>query len=81
MPVTFVYGTEDWHYRDFVTAREGGLGKVLERSDSIDLVVLEGEVHGLATVDIQERVMSLVVEQLTGGSRHLAAVASNRELG
>ncbi|MGH2806115.1 MAG: alpha/beta fold hydrolase [Actinomycetota bacterium] len=77
LPVSFIYGTEDWHYRDFVTAREGGLGKVLEKGSAVDLVVLEGEVHGLATVKVQEEVMSLVLERLSSDAKHLTAVGSN----
>jgi pimeloyl-ACP methyl ester carboxylesterase len=65
VPVTFIYGTSDWHYRDFMTAREGRLDRVLEDSDEIDVVTFEGEVHGLTHVDTQKRIADLITSRLS----------------
>jgi pimeloyl-ACP methyl ester carboxylesterase len=61
VPVLFVYGTKDWHYEDFRLALTGRLGEVLSDAPRVEVVVLEGEVHGLSTVAMQQRVMDLTI--------------------
>lgn len=66
VPVLLIYGTEDHHYEDFVVARDRGrLGKVLEESPTTEVAVVEGLVHGLTRVEIQDRVAELALDWLT----------------
>jgi pimeloyl-ACP methyl ester carboxylesterase len=61
VPTLFIYGTKDWHYEDFQLAMAGRLGEVLANARHVQVMVLEGEVHGLSSVATQHRVMDLVV--------------------
>ncbi len=62
VPVLLVYGTKDYHYDDFLSARPGRLGKALSRAPLTDVLVVEGPVHGFPKVEVQERVLGLVVD-------------------
>lgn len=64
VPVLLVYGTKDQHYDDFLTARQGRLGPVLERAPLTRVEVVEGHVHGFTQVDAQRRVSELVFDWL-----------------
>jgi pimeloyl-ACP methyl ester carboxylesterase len=61
VPILFIYGTSDWHYEDFQLAMSGRLGEILADAPHVQVTVLEGEVHGLSSVAIQQRVMDLVL--------------------
>jgi pimeloyl-ACP methyl ester carboxylesterase len=65
VPVLLIYGTEDHHYEDFVVARTGRLGAVLDQSPLTEVAVVEGLVHGLTRVEIQERVAELALDWIT----------------
>jgi pimeloyl-ACP methyl ester carboxylesterase len=55
LPVLFLYGTEDNDHVEFEQARAGALGRLLERgSATVKVEVVEGSVHGLDRVDVQE---------------------------
>jgi pimeloyl-ACP methyl ester carboxylesterase len=57
VPVVFIYGDEDLFYEDFQRARSGRLGRLLERTAPLVTVrAVEGKVHGLTSVDIQQRI-------------------------
>lgn len=62
IPVLFIYGTEDHHYHDWVLARPGRLGKVLGGAPRTELLVMEGWVHGLTQINIQERVADTILD-------------------
>ena len=55
VPVLLVYGPDDPYYEDLCRAREGALGPVFDRGNGvIELDLVEGRVHGLTTVAVQE---------------------------
>ena len=61
-PVRFMWGTDDFLYKEFLEGTEGRLGELLERGgDRIDQVVMDGKVRGFGTVTIQERVLEETV--------------------
>ena len=68
IPVRFVYGTKDWHYDDFERGRSGRLGNVLDASPLTDVTLIEGEVHGLTNVRVQEEVAEVVMRTVTDWS-------------
>lgn len=61
VPVLFVFGTGDDVYEDFVRARAGRLGHILEAGErTAQVVVLEGQVHGLSGVRLQDDLLGIV---------------------
>lgn len=64
IPLTFIYGTKDWHYRDFRDARRGRLHPILKRSPLTEVVEFDGEVHGLTRIEVQRRVATLILERM-----------------
>jgi pimeloyl-ACP methyl ester carboxylesterase len=59
--VLMVYGSSDASYDDFLRAKEGPLGELLERYASlVDVVLLEGDVHGLGRLRVQEAVIEAI---------------------
>jgi hypothetical protein len=61
VPVLVVYGEDDGYRRDFEAARAGELGRVLDRAGSlVEVAVVTGRVHGLASVETQEAVLAVV---------------------
>jgi pimeloyl-ACP methyl ester carboxylesterase len=61
----FVYGVDDENLQDLEAARAGELGNVLDGfRDSVEVRVIPGRVHGFATIELQERVISIVSDQL-----------------
>jgi hypothetical protein len=65
VPLLLLYGTKDEEYADFDRARRGRLGEILERSPSIAVITLEGQVHGFTRVDSQEPTMDAIVDWIT----------------
>lgn len=63
VPVLLVYGESEPYYREFVAAREDGLLSILANSGSLFRVeTVPGEVHGLATLDVQNATTELLLE-------------------
>lgn len=59
--VLMVYGSSDASYDDFLRAKDGPLGELLERYSSlVDVVLLEGDVHGLGRLRVQEAVIEAI---------------------
>jgi dienelactone hydrolase len=66
-PILLVYGTADRLYEEFVRARQGRLGKLLERAGPLLTVCeLEGWVHADPSVAGQERVIDVLGSWLDG---------------
>lgn len=58
VPVLLVFGRDEDFYLDFERGRSGRLGKVLDRAgDLVTVHLVEGNTHGLGTVEIQEDVV------------------------
>lgn len=64
IPVLFVFGTEDPLTGEFRRAREGRLGRILERSEGRVEIVddIEGLVHGFPSVPVQEAFLDLTLD-------------------
>lgn len=63
VPVLFVYGTEDVSYAEFLRARKGQLGELLERAGPlVEVAVLEGPLRGFASVEMQNLLIDGIVE-------------------
>ncbi len=61
VPTLLLYGSDENDFKEFTEAREGRLGKLLERGrDTIALEVIPGSVHALDRVEVQEAVISRV---------------------
>lgn len=60
LPVLFCYGNRDPQYAEFEAARPFGLEAGL-RGDSVEIEVLDGELHTFRDVDLQETVIETVV--------------------
>jgi pimeloyl-ACP methyl ester carboxylesterase len=61
IPVLFLYGTDDEEYEEFLLARGGRLGGLLDRFDDLALVeVLPGRVHGLSMLATQRAVIAAI---------------------
>jgi pimeloyl-ACP methyl ester carboxylesterase len=59
--VLMVYGSSDASYDDFLRAKDGPLGELLERYASlVEVVLLEGDVHGLGRLRVQEAVIEAI---------------------
>jgi pimeloyl-ACP methyl ester carboxylesterase len=65
VPLLLLYGTKDEEYADFDRARRGRLGEILERSPSVEIRTLEGQVHGFTRVDSQGPTMDAIVDWIT----------------
>ncbi|MFN2489695.1 MAG: alpha/beta fold hydrolase [Actinomycetota bacterium] len=76
VPVLFIYGLEDDSYKDWLEARRGKLGKVLEAGEGlIEVKVIPGKVHGFATLGIQDDMLELVGDWASRhGATSVAAV-------
>jgi pimeloyl-ACP methyl ester carboxylesterase len=70
--VLLVFGDDDDFYQDFLKGRTGPLGAVLDRGGSrVQVVEVEGRVHGLTSVEVQCRVREVVerwFHETVGGS-------------
>lgn len=65
VPVLFLYGVEDAGYRAFQQAREGQLGRLIERAGLLtDVQTLAGEVEGFAYAELQELVVDAIIAWL-----------------
>lgn len=65
LPVLFLYGTEDDGYHAFERARQGHLGRLIERAGSCtEVQTIAGEVDGFAYAHLQELVVDAVIAWL-----------------
>jgi pimeloyl-ACP methyl ester carboxylesterase len=61
MRVLMVYGSSDASYDDFLRAKDGPLGELMERYASlVDVVLLQGDVHGLGRLRVQDAVIEAI---------------------
>jgi pimeloyl-ACP methyl ester carboxylesterase len=59
IPLLLLYGTEEHFYHEFVRARAGRLGALLEAAaDSMSLHLIEGVLHGFTSLGVQEAVVA-----------------------
>jgi pimeloyl-ACP methyl ester carboxylesterase len=63
VPVLFVYGAEDGSYAEFLRARKGRFGQLLDRAGpQVEIAVLEGPLRGFAWVETQDLLIDRIVE-------------------
>lgn len=61
IPLAFVYGAAEEDSTDFAAAKEGRLGDVIARGGRVEEYVLEGRVHNLGRVDVQDQLVEMMV--------------------
>jgi len=61
IPVSFVYGAAEEDSEDFAKAKQGRLGDVIGRSTRVEEHVLDGRVHNLGRVDVQDELVEMMV--------------------
>lgn len=61
VPVMFVYGGDEADSDDYADAKRGPLGDVVARAE-VREVVMEGRVHNMGRVDVQDAVVDSIVE-------------------
>ena len=62
VPVTFVFGGAETDSNEFEAAKVGPLGDAVRRSKRIVDHTLAGRVHNLGRVDIQQKIVEMIVE-------------------
>jgi alpha/beta superfamily hydrolase len=63
--VLFVYGERDGYYSDFLRARQGELGKLIDAAGSlVEIRVLPGQVHGFTRLTVQDDVLREILAWL-----------------
>lgn len=63
VPVLFLYGERDSAYREFLEAREGPVGHLLEKAgDAVEVRVIPGILHGWASIPAGETAVGLMTE-------------------
>jgi hypothetical protein len=63
IPVLFVFGTTDAAYREFAEALETTtLGALVKNGSLVDVIEIEGDVHGLGRVRVQEDVIDVIAK-------------------
>jgi uncharacterized protein len=65
VPVLLLYGTSDEEYGDFERARASGLGEEIARWPTVEVQILDGQVHGFTRVASQDPTMDAVVGWLS----------------
>jgi pimeloyl-ACP methyl ester carboxylesterase len=64
-PTLLVYGDADEYYPDVETGLKGPLGTILKKaSNTMELKVLPGEVHGFASLEMQRTLREIVYDRL-----------------
>jgi pimeloyl-ACP methyl ester carboxylesterase len=67
IPTLFVFGEDEDLYEDFVRAREGRFGAILDGAEgSVNLSTLPGRVHGFTALEIQDGVAEGITLWLNG---------------
>jgi pimeloyl-ACP methyl ester carboxylesterase len=65
VPLLLLFGSDDDLWSDFNRARQGRVGEALSAGpDTIELITLPGEVHGLKSVGIQDSIVDAVSDWL-----------------
>ena len=68
VPTLFLYGDEDRYGQDFTRARQGELGRLLDRAGGrVTVAFVPGRVHGLTSVETQQA-MTAAVEAWAGAT-------------
>lgn len=63
VPLLFLYGERDSAYREFLEAREGPVGQLLETAgDAVEVRVIPGILHGWASIPAGETAVGLMTE-------------------
>jgi dienelactone hydrolase len=63
VPLLFVYGERDGAYQEFLKAREGPVGRLLEKAgDAVEVRVIPGILHGWASIPAGETAVGLTTE-------------------
>ena len=63
VPVRFLFGEDDFFWTEFQEAREGRLGRELDRfSDLVDIEIVPGVVRGFLSVHVQDIVISTTLD-------------------
>ena len=62
IPVSFVYGAAESDSSDYEEAKVGALGDAVDRVTGMQEHILEGRVHNLGSVEIQEAIVEMIVE-------------------
>jgi len=64
--VLLVYGERDGYYSDFLRAREGPLGDLIDEAGSlVEVRVLPGQVHGFTRLAVQDAVLAEILDWLS----------------
>ncbi len=59
VPILLLFGEDDSFYQDFLKAKEGRLGEVLEEAgELVQVRLVPGKTHGLATTAVQDAVVA-----------------------
>jgi len=70
IPVLMIYGSSDGAYDDFLSAAESELGTLFKRNGRlVEVVVLEGDVHGLGRLPVQDAVIDTVTSWILEHAR------------
>ncbi len=63
VPLLFLYGEEDSAYKEFLEARDGAIGRLLEKAgDSVEIRVIPGGLHGWVSIPAGEAAVDLIVD-------------------
>ena len=67
VPLLFLYGTDEDHYKEFRQAQEGAIGALLAQArEYAQVCTLDGPVHDLTTIWVQEAIMARIHEWIEG---------------
>jgi pimeloyl-ACP methyl ester carboxylesterase len=65
IPVLFLFGEEDYAYEAFLRAKEGRLGRLLEKAGPlVQVAVLPGRIHAFPTTRCQDEVIQRITQWL-----------------
>jgi dienelactone hydrolase len=63
VPLLFVYGESDSAYKEFLEARNGTVGRLLEKAgDRVEVRVIPGRLHGWVSIPAGEAAVDLIVD-------------------
>jgi hypothetical protein len=78
IPLAFVYGASEEDSTDFAAAKEGRLGEVLARGARVEEHVLDGRVHNLGRVDVQDQLVEMMVRFTLGRAEEMKEQEASR---
>ncbi|MGZ8579258.1 MAG: alpha/beta fold hydrolase [Actinomycetota bacterium] len=74
VPLLFLYGERDSAYAEFLEARQGAIGRLLEEAgEAVEVRVIPGILHGWASIPAGETAVELMVEWATRVDRQSRA--------